>query len=475
MKLILSRKGFDSSAGGVASPVFENRALVALPIPEPRAASIPSDALVRYDDIAIAGDTLGAVVAGLTERKVAGSTPAHLDPDLRADARPRAPGWRPAFGQANAAQAHLRNQGVGPGNLFLFWGWFRDAAHVNGRYHFRPGADGVHAVFGWLQVDTILSAGPGAALPPWALAHPHATTERGAPDVLYVAREALTIDGVPTGLPGGGVFERLHDDLVLTARDADGRTGLRSRWRLPRCFRPEDGRPRMSYHRDPARWEADPTSADHVLLRTVAKGQEFVVDAPACPGVLAWAADLIVRHGAPPPEAYGRRVLLMVRELHRLGYERLRIAPGLAPSGGAWRCSVVPTTATCRENGALTPPGPLGPLSDAAYTTGMKGQYFAWPDAERDTPAQLAAKFVERFPGLVADGRGEDRAYVAWYEAMLRDTAPTGLPYAYWDSYGDWDLGMSHLKTTAEGPVRVPPPGAARWEPLELDVPRLLE
>ncbi len=441
MKVILSRKGFDAGAGGAASPVYEDGAFVSLPIPEPKPESTPSEALVRYTDVEIGGHTLGPVVEGLTEGRVAGSTPAHLDPDLRADAHPRPAAWRPAFGQAGAAQAHLANQGVGPGDLFLFFGWFRAAENARGQYRFRPGAADVHALFGWLQIDEVLPTGPDAALPPWAAAHPHATTERAAPNVLYVARDALTIDGAPTGLPGAGVFGRLHDDLVLTARDAEGRPGQRSRWRLPRCFRPEDGQPRMTYHANPARWVDDPASVDHLFVRTVGRGQEFVVDASACPGVLAWAADLVARHGAPPPEAHGRRVLLMVCALHQLGYERLRIVPGLAPSGGAWRCDVVPAAETCRENGALTPPGPVGA---SHYSTGMGTAYFGWADAAGDSPAQLAAKFVERFPAFAAAGFGEDPAYGAWFAEMVRVTAPMGLPYAYWDSYGDWSVGMTH-------------------------------
>lgn len=33
MKIIMSRKGFDSGYGGVASPIFSDRSMVSLPIP----------------------------------------------------------------------------------------------------------------------------------------------------------------------------------------------------------------------------------------------------------------------------------------------------------------------------------------------------------------------------------------------------------------------------------------------------------
>ena len=35
MKVILSRKGFDSANGGIASPILEDGAIVSFPIPAP--------------------------------------------------------------------------------------------------------------------------------------------------------------------------------------------------------------------------------------------------------------------------------------------------------------------------------------------------------------------------------------------------------------------------------------------------------
>jgi len=117
MRLILSRKGFDSSVGGVASPIFPDGRLLSLPIP---LASAP----IRYGDIAWDGTSLAPVVEALTRGRVRGGDPAHLDPDLNAAALPRLQSWGPAFGQVAAAQTHLAAQGVGPGDLFLFFGWF---------------------------------------------------------------------------------------------------------------------------------------------------------------------------------------------------------------------------------------------------------------------------------------------------------------------------------------------------------------
>jgi hypothetical protein len=43
----------------------------------------------------------------------------------------------------------------------------------------------------------------------------------------------------------------------------------------------------------------------------------------------------------------------MVREFHRAGYERLRIAPAMSPSGCHWRCAIGPASEFSLRNGAL--------------------------------------------------------------------------------------------------------------------------
>jgi hypothetical protein len=124
MKLILSRKGFDSSSGGVPSPIFPDGTMISLPIPD-KASTI------AYKDIA--GNA--CVSVGELVQDLAGRPPkhrAHLDPDLSVRSIPRADGWKPLFGQESAAESHLENQGVGPGDIFLFFGLFRRVQKSHG-------------------------------------------------------------------------------------------------------------------------------------------------------------------------------------------------------------------------------------------------------------------------------------------------------------------------------------------------------
>ena len=282
MKIILSRKGFDSACGGVASPVLPDGRLVSLPIPEPR----PWPESRRYREIQPAdGINLGTLVRDLTRGKVRAADRAHLDPDLDAASVPRPPGWRPLFGQTGAAERHLQNQGVGPGDLFLFYGWFRPCVRVRGRYFHVPDAPHRHVLYGWLQVERRLSAHAPETWPAWAAGHPHCQAEPyRALDSIYVSADRLEVAGLSRQLPGGGTFGTYRPELCLTAA---GRT--RSWWRLPAWFRPDAGRAPLSYHGDPARWKP---GTDHVLLDTAKQGQEFVLDTGHYPEALSWLVGL---------------------------------------------------------------------------------------------------------------------------------------------------------------------------------------
>jgi len=279
MKFILSRKGFDSSCGGAASPIFPDGTLFSLPIPS-------SDSPMTYDELRIADRPLGSLVEDLTNGQVQGDHGAHLDPDLRESTYRRRPGWRPLFGQDGTAQAHLANEGVGVGDLFLFFGWFRRVEETAAGYRFVSGAPDLHVLFGWLQVARVIPVRAGGPeVPAWAGYHPHFHGDSEGRNTVYVARDELRLPGMPTGSAGAGAFGRYRDALRLTA---PGRT--RTGWRLPRWFFPRDGRPPLTYHGNPDQWTSGP---DHTLLRSVPRGQEFVLDVEHYPEAVEWAYEVV--------------------------------------------------------------------------------------------------------------------------------------------------------------------------------------
>ncbi|MDE2997491.1 MAG: hypothetical protein OXU79_00260 [Gemmatimonadota bacterium] len=281
MKIIFSRKGSDSSSGGKPSPIFPDGTALSLPIPYLRSPT-------RFSDVRWHNTSVGSIVECLTNGRVKGRNRCHLDPDLNADALPRLPGWRPAFGQVEKAQSHLENQGVGPGDLFLFFGWFRAVERANGAtWRYVPNAPDRHVLFGWLQVfdvvpivGTLKSARSERS---WLSRHPH-VNRHWDNNTVYVARETLSIKGL-TSRRGAGLFGGTGERLTLTPP----RSAKRSEWRLPSWFFPKGRRPLLSYHHERKHWRG---REPWVYFKTVGRGQEFVVDVGGIPEANAWLREL---------------------------------------------------------------------------------------------------------------------------------------------------------------------------------------
>ena len=268
MKVIFSRKGFDSSAGGCPSPIVAGRPL-SLPIP----TSMPS--LTTFRELP---DPLPALVSDLTRGRVSLEKRCHLDPDLDASFGNRPADWRGSLGQVAAAQGHLAKQGVGPGDLFLFWGLFRPA-QLTESWHFVETPE--HRIFGWLQIDEILHLGgqPNSFLStyPWLREHPHMQEGWPSTNVVYTATESLTLGSIAGTRPGWGLFESGHR-LTAPARDKP------SVWRVPDWMNPTKGGTGLTYHPLP-RWSED-------SLQSAARGQEFIADIDNRRDAVEWLMDL---------------------------------------------------------------------------------------------------------------------------------------------------------------------------------------
>lgn len=267
MKVILSRKGFDSSAGGHASPILPDGTMLSLPIPS-------SHDSLSYDAISTAnGRSLAEVLSDLGGKARIAGKGAHLDPDLKAEARPRLPGWRPSLGQIGAASGHLRNQGVGPGDLFLFYGWFRPTEVVAGRLRFLATGDGFHAIYGYMQVDEVIRTAAGDPVPNWLRDHPHCSVHRIGEmnNAIYVSRATLDWE---TKMPGAGTF-KFSPALLLS------KPGMsRSCWALdPAIFCGVT----ISYHSQEA-WRDG-------FFKSYPRAQEYVIAADE--RVKAWARQLV--------------------------------------------------------------------------------------------------------------------------------------------------------------------------------------
>ncbi len=274
MKIILSRKGFDSSAGGYPSLILKDGTLLSLPIPD-------EDSTVHYHHLKKENTSYydlmhlikGKIKNGNKWSKLHKHTSCHLDPDIDFNVMERKEGWRGIFGQSGGAQRHLENQQVEIGDLFLFFGWFRKTIQDGKRISFDPkDRNGKHILYGYLQVGDILKVHPSTKVPDWMMEHPHCTPlkRRRKGNTIYLARRHLTWN---ESFPGYGTF-KFEEKLVLTKDDMN-----KSCWDLPECFRHVP----ISYHK-PENWKDD-------HFQSVARGQEFVVHTTE--EVIQWAKQII--------------------------------------------------------------------------------------------------------------------------------------------------------------------------------------
>ncbi|MFD2936152.1 hypothetical protein [Spirosoma flavum] len=117
-----------------------------------------------------------------------------------------------------------------------------------------------------------------------------------------------------------------------------------------------------------------------------------------------------------PKQAYMRRavrVLAMLAELHKAGFQRLRFHT--QDRGIGLRLYITTVDKMQRDHGAIM----TSNEGSVLYVSGMKDQYFDWTDAATDNARQLASKFMIRFPELVEQGRGLDFPYAGWFQYML--------------------------------------------------------
>ncbi|GFM29951.1 hypothetical protein [Novosphingobium sp. PY1] len=237
MKLVFSRKGFDTTAGGVPSPILGG-APVSLPIPA-----------ADRSRTSFAERGLGELVTALTRGRIGGADLCHDDP-MFGDGLC----W---FGQCGAAQGHLIKHGVGPGDHFLFFGLFADPD--TGERH--------HRIFAHMRVEAcaapeVLRQSPCWREPPRP--HPHAEGEWPANNAIWFGP--------------GATARRAVDELRLTQPG-----GPLNLWQVP----PWLGKRGLTYHDRPERW------IGRRGLDSARRGQEFVCDIGRARQPRAWLERMI--------------------------------------------------------------------------------------------------------------------------------------------------------------------------------------
>ena len=216
MKVILSRKGFDSANGGIVSPIFEDGTMISFPI--------PSKDKDEYSDLQYNEITYTDI---LDDLKYSGGASCHLDPDIDESRRiTKVPGWKPIFGQIGSSASYLmKTVQVQPGDIFLFFGNFHKVEKKQGKYRYIHGSGDFYqdkdlqVIWGYLQIGDIISVPEEQRKYSW---HPHSCESRTKKDsnIMFIASDQLSFN---EDMPGAGIL-KYDKKRVLTLEGANKAT-----------------------------------------------------------------------------------------------------------------------------------------------------------------------------------------------------------------------------------------------------------
>ncbi|MGY1994482.1 macro domain-containing protein [Mycolicibacterium fortuitum] len=134
------------------------------------------------------------------------------------------------------------------------------------------------------------------------------------------------------------------------------------------------------------------------------------------------------------------RILQGVRILHQRGYHRLRILPGVSPSGMYWRVAI-----TLSDNLFDDTAYPDVTDWDSAlrYSTGGLTEFAGGEVTVTTTPERVADLILSALRDVTPTH--DDPAYMAWFAELLRAVERTkALPVAYadyFDASEGWEVG----------------------------------
>lgn len=285
MKVILSRKGFDSTSGGHPSPVFPDGTMLSIPIPEGN-----YDGGVPYSELQLPSGIEcnnyyelmkqiyrnGKICINGKYVPFDEKTLCHLDPDLvyttKKNREKSKDNWRGKFGQMDNWEIHLQKQGVECDSLFLFFGLFRDVEYDKNleKYVFvrRP----FHAIWGYMRVGKVYR---NEDIRQHKFDHPHTHTmyfkdDKGlhVENAIYEAREHLELDFDPLR-KGYDVF-LFHENRKLTKPGESV-----SKWLLHDFMKTTE----ISCHKMD---EFFGYKEDRDYFQSIYRGQEFVFNMNSC-------------------------------------------------------------------------------------------------------------------------------------------------------------------------------------------------
>ena len=327
MKVVLSRKGFDSSYGGFPSPILPDGTLISLPIPSMKYSSslYPKDKIptwktwndedyhpLSYSDLLLPNSTREYLESEnlhlITYRDLLNQLlpngilkqnrkkyskefiwTCHFDPDIETSVLKRPADWRGLFGQADKAELHLRNNLAGKDDLFLFFGWFRKTIFKDNKLEYDSNdRNGVHLIYGYLQVDYKLSKYHNQdKVQSWMNYHPHFRFKlwNEEHNTVYVAKKSLSWDDK---ISGSGMLN-YSPKLVLTETSKiNNPRGNRTFWKHD--LFPKDLQ--ITYHKPGSHCiKTNDQGFTQKYFKSAARGQEFIISQTST--IIDWVYSLI--------------------------------------------------------------------------------------------------------------------------------------------------------------------------------------
>ena len=232
MKIILSRKGFDSKAGGIPSPIFPNGDMISFPIPDAKDSDKYAD--LQYTDENNNKYSYERILDNLYSckntkyckemKKNLSNLQCHLDPDIDKTRRSKGcENWEPLFGQIDQTGKYLKSNIKNLENedyLFLFFGWFHKVKQQNEKFVYEIGKNkDLHIIWGYLLVNEMLTDTESQRKKSW---HPHSKYVENDSNVIFTAKKA-------------GLFNKFDDKLLLTDKNSS-----RAVWKYNEVYAPKN-------------------------------------------------------------------------------------------------------------------------------------------------------------------------------------------------------------------------------------------
>jgi len=259
MKLIFSRKGYDSSAGGFPSLIFPDGTLYSIPIPSSKDNIFYSDLRMEYE-----GESIQSILNDLTGHSIRHNKN-HKTCDYMAaiqrchyDPMPVDELTNIAFGQTGGSESHLRKQNIEEGDIFLFYGWFKQVEKNSGAWRYKPEAKDIHIIWGWMSVGEMINLDNPKQREvvseqyPCLAKHPHLAPWRKAPNRIYLSDKS-------------GFLSYSNQRCLTDCENYQGR----STWRLPSCFNQPEA---ITY------LNKFSLCGGQVIITIPGRGQEFVLN-----------------------------------------------------------------------------------------------------------------------------------------------------------------------------------------------------